>query len=129
MPVMFPWYASCALLVKTSLLGFGLLTIGLALVALLALRLFASALPSTTRQRLKQLFKTALYLQLAAYGAVALKLVYALWSDASWHDIPSFLLSHYVMHHALSALSATLLILLTIRLYNHRHANRPLDGC
>lgn len=126
MPVMLPWYASCAILVKTSLLGLGLLTVLLAIAALIGLRLFGNTLALSTRQRLVRVFKTALYLHLAAYGLLVLKLVYAMFADTSWGDIPSFVLSHLVLHHALSALSATILIVLTIQLYNYRHTHHQL---
>ncbi|HAT42688.1 MAG TPA: hypothetical protein DCS87_13325 [Rheinheimera sp.] len=122
MPVMLPWYASCALLAKTSLLGLGAVTIGLAVVALVALRFFARTLDFSTRRQLNRLFKTALWLHLAAYGLLLGKLCLALLGDTSWRDIPSFVVSHLVMHHLLSGLSATVLIVMTIRLYNQRHA-------
>jgi hypothetical protein len=39
-----------------------------------------------------------------------------------WQDVPAFLLGHLVLHHAVSALIATILIIMTIRIYNHRSA-------
>lgn len=122
MPVMLPWYVSCAILAKTSLLGLGAITIGLAIVALLALRFLAHALDYSTRRQLNRVFKTALWLHLAAYALLLVKLCFALLGDTSWQDIPTFMISHLVMHHVLSALFATVLIVMTIRLYNQRHA-------
>lgn len=122
MPVMLPWYVSCAILAKTSLLGLGAITIGLAIIALLALRFLAHALDYSTRRQLNRVFKTALWLHLAAYALLLVKLCWALLGDTSWQDIPTFMISHLVMHHVLSALFATVLIVMTIRLYNQRHA-------
>lgn len=122
MPVMLPWYASCAILAKTSLLGLGAVTIGLALVALLALRFLANALDFSTRRQLNRVFKTALWLHVAAYGLLLVKLGVALVGDSSWQDIPTFIISHFVMHHVLSAFSGAVVIVMTIRLYNQRHA-------
>ncbi len=122
MPVMLPWYVSCAILAKTSLLGLGAITIGLAIVALLALRFLAHALDYSTRRQLNRVFKMALWLHLAAYALLLVKLCFALLGDTSWQDIPTFIISHLVMHHVLSALCATVLIVMTIRLYNQRHA-------
>jgi len=122
MPLMLPWYAACAVLVKTSLLGLGVVTIGLAVIALVALRLRAAGLPTTTHQGLRRVFKAALWLHVAAYGVLVGKLIIAMLSDASWQDIPTFIISHLVMHHVMSGISATLLIVLTIRLYNQRRA-------
>lgn len=124
MPVMLPWYASCAILAKTSLLGLGAITIVLAFTALLALRFFGKSLEFSTRRQLNRVFKTAVWMQVAAYGLLLLKLCWALLGDTSWRDIPSFFISHLVMHHVLSALTATVLIVLTIQLYNLRHGQR-----
>lgn len=83
MPVMLPWYISCAILAKTSLLGLGAITIGLAIVALLALRFLAHALDYSTRRQLNRVFKTALWLHLAAYALLLVKLCFALLGDTS----------------------------------------------
>lgn len=124
MPIILPWYAACAVLAKTSLLGLGVLTIVLACLAMIAHRLFADSLPLGSQLRLKTIFKTAIWLQLAVYLLLVVKLIVAVAMDSSWQDIPTFILSHLVMHHVMSALIATVLIVLTIRLYNHRHAEQ-----
>ena len=49
-------------------------------------------------------------------------LIVKMWLIEGWQDVPAFLLSHLVLHHAFSALIATVLIVLTIRIYNHRSA-------
>lgn len=126
MPTILPWYAACAVLAKTSLLGLGVLTIILAVLALVAHRLFAHQLPLGSQQRLKTIFKTAIWLQLGVYALLVVKLIVAIAMDSSWQDIPTFIVSHLVMHHVMSALIATVLIVLAIRLYNHRHAEQHM---
>ncbi len=118
MPLMFPWYLACAVLAKTSLLGLGLLTLGLSLLALLVLRLFGGGLPDSTARSLRRSFRTSPYVHLGSYALLGLKL----WLIDGWQDVPAFLLGHLVLHHAMSALIASILIVLSIRLYNQRVA-------
>ncbi len=115
---MLPWYLASAVVAKTSLLGLGLVTLGLCVVALLALRWFGNHLSQPLQQRFGQIFRTGLYLHLATY----LLLFSKMWFIDGWQDVPAFLLGHLVMHHAVSALIATILIVMTIRIYNHRSA-------
>jgi hypothetical protein len=115
---MIPWYLASAVVAKTSLLGLGAVTLLLCLLALLALRLFGGNLTAPLRHRIGQIFRTGLYLHLATY----LMLIVKMWLIEGWQDVPAFLLSHLVLHHAFSALIATVLIVLTIRIYNHRSA-------
>lgn len=122
MPLMLPWYASCAVLAKTSLLGLGLVTLALAVVALLALRVFGQQLPVTTQQGLRRIFRCALYLHIGTYGLLILKLLLLMLTDPTWQDVPTFVISHLFTHHVMSALIASVLIVLSIRLYNQRHA-------
>jgi hypothetical protein len=119
---MLPWYVSCGVLAKTSLLGLGLVTLGLAVVALIALRLFGRQLPAATQGGLKRIFKCALYLHIGTYLLLLIKLGFAIAMDSGWQDVPTFIISHLVTHHVMSALIATVLIVLSIRLYNQRHA-------
>lgn len=131
MPLMLPWYASCAVLAKTSLLGLGLVTLGLAVVALIALRLFGRQLPAATQAGLKRIFNCALYLHLGTYLLLLVKLGVAIAMDSGWQDVPTFVISHLVTHHVMSALIASVLIVLSIRLYNKRHAAgtpNPMQG-
>ncbi len=113
---MLPWYLASAVVAKTSLLGLGLVTLGLCVAALLALRWFGHSLSQPLQQRFGQIFRTGLYLHLATY----LLLFSKMWFIDGWQDVPAFLLGHLVMHHAVSALIATILIVMTIRIYNHR---------
>lgn len=115
---MLPWYLASAVVAKTSLLGLGLLTLGLCIAALIALRWFGSGLGQPLQQRLRQIFRTGLYLHLATYAMLMTKLILI----DGWQDVPAFLLGHLVLHHAVSALIATILIIMTIRIYNHRSA-------
>lgn len=119
---MLPWYAGCAILAKTSLLGLGSVTLALAIVALLALRFFGRQLPAATQQGLRLVFKSALYLHIGTYVLLLVKLLVTMLTDPSWQDVSAFIISHLVTHHAMSALIATILIVLSIRLYNQRHA-------
>ena len=106
------WYITSAVIAKTSLLGFGMLTLGLCIAALIALRLFGSGLSQPLQQRFRQIFRTGLYLHLATYGLLLSKM----WFIEGWQDVPAFFLGHLVLHHAVSALIATILIVMTIGL-------------
>ena len=117
---MLPWYLASAVVVKTSLLGLGLVTLGLCVLALILLRLFGSNLSQPLQQRIGQIFRTGIYLHLAAYLLLLLKLLLI----DGWQDVPAFIMGHLLMHHASSALIATILILMTIRIYNHRSAGK-----
>jgi hypothetical protein len=113
---MIPWYIASAAVAKTSLLGLGAVTLLLCLVALLALRLFGGNLSQPLQHRIGQIFRTGLYLHLATYTM----LLFKLWFIEGWQDVPAFILGHLFLHHAVSALIATVLIVMTIRIYNHR---------
>jgi hypothetical protein len=115
---MLPWYLASAVVAKTSLLGLGLVTLGCCIAALLALRWFGTGLSQALQQRFRQIFRTALYLHLATYAMLLVKMTLI----DGWQDVPAFVLGHLVLHHAVSALIATILILMTIRIYNHRNA-------
>ncbi|TXH97605.1 MAG: hypothetical protein E6Q75_04215 [Rheinheimera sp.] len=115
---MLPWYLASAVVAKTSLLGLGLVTLACCIAALLALRWFGSGLSQPLQQRFRQIFRTGLYLHLATYALLLLKLTLI----EGWQDVPGFFLGHLVLHHAVSALIATILIIMTIRIYNHRSA-------
>jgi hypothetical protein len=115
---MFPWYIASAVVVKTSLLGLGLITLGLCLLALLLLRVLGTQLSQPLQKRIGQIFRTGIYLHLATYALLLSKMLLI----DGWQDVPAFLLSHLVLHHFVSAFIATVLILMTIRIYNHRSA-------
>lgn len=117
---MLPWYIASAVVVKTSLLGLGLVTLGLCVLALILLRLFGSHLSQQLQRRIGQIFRTGIYLHLAAYCMLLLKMLLI----DGWQDVPAFIMGHLLMHHASSALIATILILMTIRIYNHRNSGR-----
>ncbi|WP_306518127.1 hypothetical protein [Rheinheimera sp.] len=117
---MLPWYIASAVVVKTSLLGLGLVTLGLCVIALVLLRLFGTNLSQPLQHRIGQIFRTGIYLHLAAYLLLLLKMLFI----DGWQDVPAFMMGHLLMHHASSALIATILLLMTIRIYNHRHSGR-----
>lgn len=115
---MLPWYLASAVVAKTSLLGLGSVTLACCIAALLALRWFGNSLSQPLQQRFRQIFRTGFYLHLATYALLLLKLTLI----EGWQDVPAFFLGHLVLHHAVSALIATILIVMTIRIYNHRNA-------
>jgi len=115
---MLPWYIASAVVVKTSLLGLGLVTLGLCFLALILLRIFGNQISPALQKRIGQIFRTGIYLHLATYSLLLLKM----FMIDGWQDVPAFLLSHLVLHHFVSAFIATILILMTIRIYNHRSA-------
>ncbi|QYJ74321.1 hypothetical protein [Shewanella sp. FJAT-52076] len=120
-----------AIMVKTSLMGLGGMSLAIASVAYLLNRLWmrSRARPFTGKQvsgqsqtnhlgsKFAQLCVTAVLLHLAVYFALVIKL---LMMDGL-EDIPAFLLSHLVLHHVLCALIGGIIALMTIRLYLTRH--------
>lgn len=115
---MLPWYIASAIVAKTSLLGLGAITLFLCIAALLALKLFGRELSPLLQKRIAQVFRTGIYLHLATYVVLVIKLTLI----DGWQDIPAFLLGHLMFHHAFSALIGAIIIVLTIRVYNHRNA-------
>ncbi len=87
------WYIASAVVAKTSLLGFGMLSLGLCIAALVALRLFSSGLSEKLQQRFRQIFRTGLYLHLATYALLLLKLTLI----EGWQDVPAFFLGQIVL--------------------------------
>jgi hypothetical protein len=116
--LMLPWYFASAVVAKTSLLGLGGISLVLCCVALIALKIFGNHLATPLKQRIAQLFRIAISLHLSVYALLFIKLSLI----DGWQDIPAFLLGHLVLHHAFSALIGAILIVMTIRLYNHRHS-------
>ncbi|MFC3032421.1 hypothetical protein ACFOEE_07820 [Pseudoalteromonas fenneropenaei] len=102
-----------AVLVKTSLLGLGLLTLVFASIAMLCNRFNLMRLDNKTQQRFQRIFKTALGLHLLAYFGLIIKL----WWIEGWQDIPAFIVSHLIFHHVLCAVVAGTLTLMAIRVY------------
>ncbi|WP_063381365.1 hypothetical protein [Pseudoalteromonas luteoviolacea] len=106
-------YILAAILVKTSLLGLGTVSIILSILALLIVGINGLNLPSITRAKFKRIFKVALAGHLLAYLGLLVKVVLI---DGA-EDIPALIVSHLVLHHVLSALVAGTITYLTLRLY------------
>ncbi|MGL5393202.1 MAG: hypothetical protein ACRDA8_17785 [Shewanella sp.] len=103
----------CALLVKTSLLGFGSIAIGIALSGYLCCRYLDRKLAPELRRKFRRLFISAAGLHLLAYAAIFLKLLLI----DSLEDIASLVVSHWVMHHGMSAVIAAIVTFMAIGIY------------
>ncbi|WP_462158501.1 hypothetical protein [Pseudoalteromonas sp. GB56] len=101
------------ILVKTSLLGLGLISIGLSLVALLAVNLNLIRVHPYITQRAKRIYKTALWLHISVYGLLVAKLIMI----ESLEDIPLFIAGHLLFHHLMAAVIGATLLVLVIRSY------------
>jgi hypothetical protein len=115
---MLPWYLASAVVAKTSLLGLGAITLLLCVLALIAMKILGQHLSRPLQQRIAQIFRIGIYLHLSTYLLLIIKLLFI----DGWQDVPAFLLGHLVLHHAVSALIGAILIVMTIRIYNHRSA-------
>ncbi len=115
---MLPWYLASAVVAKTSLLGLGAMTLLLCVLALIAMKILGKHLSRPLQQRIAQIFRVGIYLHLSTYAMLLVKLLFI----DGWEDVPAFLLGHLVLHHAFSAFIGAILIVLTIRIYNHRSA-------
>lgn len=102
-----------AIVIKTSLLGLGWISIGIGLGGYLFCRFYHMNLADLLLKKFKQLFITGATLHLLLY----LGLIVKLFLIDSLEDIPAFLISHLVYHHALSALIAAALTFMAIGVY------------
>ncbi|KZN36763.1 hypothetical protein N480_15955 [Pseudoalteromonas luteoviolacea S2607] len=106
-------YILAAILVKTSLLGLGSVSIILSIFALLIMGINRLNLSSSARAKFKRIFKVALAGHLLAYLGLLVKVLLI---DGA-EDIPALIVSHFVLHHVLCALVAGTITYLTLRLY------------
>ncbi|TMN32868.1 hypothetical protein [Pseudoalteromonas sp. S2755] len=100
-------------LIKTSLLGLGVVSIALSTVFILALRLNLPALSASAKNQFVKSFKLVLFTHLLGY----LLLVGKLLLIDGWQDVPMFIASHLLIHHIWSGLIAAVLTLTTILKY------------
>ncbi|MCG7564774.1 hypothetical protein MHM95_00490 [Pseudoalteromonas sp. CnMc7-15] len=100
-------------LIKTSLLGLGVVSMAIALCAWLLLRLGVVAIHPSMKQGFRRLFKVALLLHLSVYVALILKLLLI----DSFDDIPAFIVGHLLIHHLMSAVIGATVIFMLIRRY------------
>ncbi|QYJ72283.1 hypothetical protein K0H59_04285 [Shewanella sp. FJAT-51649] len=102
-----------AILIKTSLLGLGWISIGIGLGGYLFCRYYRLNLAARLVQKFKRLFITGAILHLLLY----LGLIVKLFLIDSIEDIPTFFISHLVFHHALCALIAAALTFMAVGVY------------
>ncbi|MFV0595232.1 hypothetical protein [Shewanella sp.] len=102
-----------AILIKTSLLGLGGVSIGIGIGGYLFCRYYPINLAARLVQKFKRLFITGAILHLLLY----LGLIVKLFLIDSLEGIPAFLISHLVFHHALCALIAATLTFMAIGIY------------
>ncbi len=102
-----------AVLIKTSLLGLGWISITIGLSGYLFCRWFNIKLDIKLTDKFKRLFITGAALHLLVY----IGLITKLFLIDSFEDLPTFLISHLVFHHAISAVIAAALTFLAIRIY------------
>ncbi|MCF2856396.1 hypothetical protein L1286_02850 [Pseudoalteromonas sp. SMS1] len=106
-------YIFAAILIKTSLLGLGLVSIMVCFCAMLILTFNRPRIVSTIRAKFLRLFKIALFGHISAYLGLLIK---AYFIDGV-EDIPAFIVGHFVLHHILCAIVAGTVTILTLRLY------------
>ncbi|MCG7548393.1 hypothetical protein [Pseudoalteromonas sp. Of7M-16] len=104
-------------LVKTSLLGLGGISIVIAALSLLIIKLTSLDISMSHRLQFKRLFKVALWGHISAYLALFLKVILI----DGFEDIPTFIVSHLILHHVLCATVAGVSVFLALRIYtDHR---------
>ncbi|MCG9962980.1 MAG: hypothetical protein ACRDCT_14965 [Shewanella sp.] len=102
-----------AILIKTSLLGLGWISIGIGVGGYLFCRFYHLNLADLLIKKFRRLFISGAILHLLLY----LGLIVKLFLIDSLEDIPAFLISHLVFHHALCALIAAALTFMAIGVY------------
>lgn len=100
-------------LIKTSLLGLGWISIAIGLSGYLLCRWFNFNLDIKLIDKFRRLFITGAALHLLVY----IGLITKLFLIDSLEDLPTFLISHLVFHHIISAAIAATLTFLAIRIY------------
>ncbi|MBQ4812239.1 hypothetical protein J8M20_12860 [Pseudoalteromonas luteoviolacea] len=113
-------YILVAILVKTSLLGLGVVSILLSIFALCVMSINKLPISELVRQKFKRVFKVALAGHMCAYLSLLVK---ALFIDGV-QDIPAFIVSHLVLHHILCAFVAGVVTFLTLRVYAQVHCKQ-----
>ncbi|WP_010607367.1 hypothetical protein [Pseudoalteromonas maricaloris] len=100
-------------LIKTSLLGLGLVSIVLSTIFILALHLNIPTLSTNAKSEFIKSFKFVTFSHLLGYLLLLGKLLFI----DGWQDVPMFIASHLIMHHIWSGLIAAILTLTTILKY------------
>ena len=107
-------YIITAVLIKLSILGFGILSVVTAFIGLLLLKVMHKKLSEWLINRFRKKFKIAVWGHISVYIVFMGKMIFI--DDFS--DIPTFFASHLVIHHMASGLIATTLIIMSFRTYN-----------
>ncbi|WP_010364791.1 hypothetical protein [Pseudoalteromonas citrea] len=101
-------------LIKTSLLGLGLISILIATLSLFIIKKLSLSHDLTLA--FTKIYNIALYGHLSLYAILCIKLLF--FNDVT--DIPAFIAGHLIIHHILSGLTSVLLMFFTIKLYVNR---------
>ncbi|MCF2829579.1 MULTISPECIES: hypothetical protein [Pseudoalteromonas] len=100
-------------LIKTSLLGLGLVSIVLSTIFILALHLNIPTLSANAKSEFTKSFRFVTFSHLLGYLLLLSKLLFI----DGWQDVPMFIASHLIMHHIWSGLIAAILTLTTLLKY------------
>lgn len=101
--------------IKSSLMGLGGLALMLSLLAWVLVKSGVTGLAPALKQRFGRLFALGALLHTAVYMALVAKLFFI----EGFEDIPTFLLSHLLLHHIVCAIIAGVLTLFTVGVYLH----------
>ena len=107
-------YIITAVLIKLSILGFGILSVVTAFIGLLLLKVMHKKLSEWLINRFRKKFKIAVWGHTSVYIAFIGKMLFI--DDFS--DVPAFLASHLVIQHMVSGLIAATLMIMSLRTYN-----------
>ncbi|AOT09302.1 hypothetical protein [Pseudoalteromonas luteoviolacea] len=100
-------------LIKASLLGLGVISIAIALSALLVIKFAPLTITPASQKQFNLIYKVALFGHLSAYAGLLLK---AFFIDGM-EDIPAFIVSHLVLHHLLCAAVAGVATFMALRIF------------
>ncbi|WP_105167701.1 hypothetical protein [Pseudoalteromonas sp. T1lg23B] len=112
-------YILLAITIKTSLLGLGMVSLLISLIALLFIKFIAADMPEYHTKRFARAFKVAVFAHLSAYGLLIIKLAFV----DGLRDIPAFIASHLIIHHILSGAIAGGLTLYGIKIFMYAKAS------
>ena len=107
-------YIITAVLIKLSILGFGILSVVTAFIGLLLLKVMHKKLSELLIIRFSKKFKIAVWGHISVYIIFIGKMIFI----DGFSAIPAFFASHLVIHHMASGLIATTLIIMSFRTYN-----------
>lgn len=103
-----------AIVIKLSILGLGVISILVSVLAILLLRFTACRIPNNLERRFAKKFKIALLAHISVYALFIAKLVFV----DNLQDLPAFIASHLIVHHIASGLIAATLVFMSIKTYN-----------